>query len=298
MAEKLAQLQQQVGEMEKEVGELTNKNRDMAKRLKDAVEVNRELKEYGEMMKHRVTENREMGYNEGKSEALERMFDCKNKDGEFKVPLRKPEIFKTGKNFRHFLQSFQLFAQAAHIPENMKIDTLITFLDPASQMKVSTLNLSTKDKREVEQCYEQIARSIEGTTCKTEARAKLFKLTQKPDETITEYTTKLADLADRCYGVDKSPIKDQILMDCLIGGIFSDQIAIELIKEQITNFEECYKRALDLEGMYALRQVGSRSKGILLQEDAEEENGLIFQLTETQDNQENRCRVCNTDYHT
>ena len=108
MAEQLAQLQQQVGEMEIEVVELTNKNRDMAKRLKDAVEVNRELKEYGEMLKHCVTENREIGYNEGKSDALERIFDRKNKDAEFKVPLRKPEIFKTGKNFRHFLQTTKL----------------------------------------------------------------------------------------------------------------------------------------------------------------------------------------------
>jgi hypothetical protein len=121
-------------------------------------------------------------------------------------------------------------------------------------MKVETLHLNDEKKQIPDDCYEQIARAIEGTTLKNDCRAKLFKLKQGINETVTDFATQSEDLADRVYDEENSPIKDQILLDCFIAGLRSDRLAYDLIKEEFVNFQTAYQRALDLESIYALRE--------------------------------------------
>ena len=166
------------------------------------------------------------------------------------IPYRKPDIYKTGENFKRWLKLFKIFADTAQIPPEYMMNTLITFIDAAAQMKVETLNLDDWIKQNPNDCYAQIARAIEGTTLKNECRARLFDLKQGHNESVTEFATQRVDLAERVYDEDNSPIKDQIMLDCFIAGLKSDRQPYDPIKEECNNFQAAYQRALDLESIY------------------------------------------------
>lgn len=150
-----------------------------------------------------------------------------------------------------------MFSTAAKIPDDKKIDCLLTFLDEPSQSKIEILNLSPQQKSNYQDCCELIERAIEGSNTKKEWRNNLFKCKQSNNESITDFVTRLTDLADRCYGNEPSIIKNQILLDCFLSGILSESIAFEIMKENCTDYLEAYKRALDLEGIKACRGINT-----------------------------------------
>ena len=194
------------------------------------------------------------GHRQGKLDVLE---DENEKPRKYEIPLRKPDLFKQGQNFRRWLKSFNLFSKAARIHDSKKLDCLLTFLDEPSQSKIETLNLTPQQKTDFQECCELIERAIEGSNTKAEWRNKLFKCKQANNETITDFVTRLTDLADRCYGNESSVIKNQILLDCFLSGILSESIAFEIMKDNCTDYLTAYKKALDLEGIKACRRVNT-----------------------------------------
>lgn len=197
-------------------------------------------------------------FNEGhKQGQLDIMKSEPTSPKKYEIPLRKPELYKNGQNFRRWLKSFNLFSTAAKIPDDKKIDCLLTFLDEPSQSKIEILNLSPQQKSNYQDCCELIERAIEGSNTKQEWRNNLFKCKQSNNESITDFVTRLTDLADRCYGNEPSIIKNQILLDCFLSGILSESIAFEIMKENCTDYLEAYKRALDLEGIKACRGINT-----------------------------------------
>ena len=170
------------------------------------------------------------------------------------MPLRKPEIYRHGNNFKRWLKSFTIFVNAARMPENKRIDCLLTFLDEVSQSKVETIKLTKTQKMDFESSIEKIARAIEGVNFKSEWRQKLFNCVQLENESVTEFMTRLTDLAERCYGIEESDIKSQILLDCFLTGIRSNQISFEIIKNNIDDYTKAYQMALDLEGINNARK--------------------------------------------
>ena len=195
----------------------------------------------------------ELAYKEGllkgKSEIIDRWDGSKKID----IPLRKPDIFKHGGNFKRWLKNFQHFATASRIPEAKKMDVLISYLDQTCQSKVETLNLDRSHKIDFESCCEKITRAIEGSNSKSEWRAKLMSARQQDNETVTDFVTRINDLADRCYGTEESAIKSQILLDCFTTGLQSDQMYLDIMTAEHDNYAAAYGQALDLEALYALR---------------------------------------------
>ncbi|KAL5258247.1 hypothetical protein ACHWQZ_G013023 [Mnemiopsis leidyi] len=194
------------------------------------------------------------GHRQGKLDVFE---DESERTRKYDIPLRKPDLFKQGQNFRRWLKSFNLFSKAAKIHDSKKLDCLLTFLDEPSQSKIETLNLTPQQKADFQECCELIERAIEGSNTKAEWRNKLFKCKQANNETITDFVTRLTDLADRCYGNESSIIKNQILLDCFLSGILSESIAFEIMKDNCTDYLTAYKKALDLEGIKACRRVNT-----------------------------------------
>ena len=264
---------------------LKQRNKEFAKNMERVSEDNAELRET--LARERAEFERHQAREEGVRWAVESgMMDRKdNIIRPREIPYRKPDIFRTGQNFKRWLKSFKIFAETAQIPEEYRINTLITFLDGPAQMKVETLNLSEENKLHPTECFEKIARAIEGTNLKNDCRAKLFNLRQGLDESVTDFATKLTDLADRVYDEPQSPIKEQIMLDCFIMGLKSDRLAFDLIKEEFTDFQSAYQKALDLESIYALRS-GNRG----------EDNGdNVFQIKEEQRN--SGCTICGKTNH-
>ena len=270
-----------IRDLENNLRLLKDRNRDFAKNIEKFKMENLELREYAEKCKMKgeikSLREREDAYNRALSQAAMIKRDrVRARD----IPYRKPDIYKTGENFKRWLKSFKVFADTAQIPQDYRINTLITFLDAAAQMKVETLHLSDEKKRDPNDCYEQISRAIEGTTLKNECRARLFKLKQGPNDSVTEFATQLVDLAERVYDEENSPIKGQIMLDCFIAGLRSDRLAYDLIKEEFDTFQTAYQRALDLESIYALRdRTGHR----------ETDSDNLFEIRDTN---ENTCTIC------
>lgn len=138
------------------------------------------------------------------------------------IPLRQPELFRTGGNFRRYLQGFKMFARTAEIPNNKIINTLFTFMDQNAQMKVATLNITDEQKEDVESCLEMITRCLEGVTQTVQNRYKLYNMKQQENESLTDFACKLVELADMIYGPEKICFKEQIILDVFIAGIRSD----------------------------------------------------------------------------
>ena len=244
--------EEQQEHLKMELRDLAARNQEMTRRL---AETEGEIIRQGEI----ASEMRNRGFMEGKLAAWEKIQEDQEQGRKGgtgahpKLPLLKPKQYADGGNFRQFLRSFLIFANAAEIPLEMQVNTLITFLGQSAQMQVETLRLTDADKRDASACFAKITRAIEGPGAKRVARSKLFKIQQGPTESIANFVARMTDLSNRVYGVEKSDIKNQICLDIFMSNMYSDAIAIDLIKEGITDFQDVYERALDLEGMHSLR---------------------------------------------
>ena len=76
-----------------------------------------------------------------------------------------------------WLKSFKTFSDTAQVPQQYRINIMLTFLDGGAQIRVKTLNLDDEKKKRVEECYELITRAIEGITLKNECRASRDRMT-------------------------------------------------------------------------------------------------------------------------
>ena len=209
------------------------------------------------------------GQQDGKLQIIDKWEHTPTRGSE--MPLRKPEIYRHDgpTSFKRWLKSYIHFTNASKIPETKKVDCLITFLDSPSQSKVETLNLTRSQKSNFEDSCEKISRAIEGSTSRSEWRAKLFSARQEEDENITNFITRLNNYGERCYGTEASAIKNQILLDCLLSGIKSETIAVEIIKTGCDDYVKAYQQALDLEAIHNLRKVKPVKKEVKFEEDAE-----------------------------
>ena len=235
---------------------------DLSDRNNNMLETNQKLDNEYRRMQHELDKRTQLkeqemdkayldGQKTGKLELLEKWDGNRKSD----IPLRKPDIFRHGGNFKRWLKNFQHFATASKIPENKRLDVLITYLDQTCQSKVDTLNFDRMQRLDFESCCEKLVRTIEGSNSKAEWRTKLFSAKQEPTESITDFVTRLNDMAERCYGTEKSTIKSQILYDCFINGLASEQICFEIIKNGTNDYATAYGQALDLEAIHALRSV-------------------------------------------
>ena len=246
--------------LKKHADELADKNQDLAytqkrlseqcDQLNDALEEERKA----QLRNHeKIDEAYDHGRQKAKLELLEKWDGFTNRGKE--IPLRKPDIFRHGGNFKRWLKNFNHFANASKIPESKKLDVLFTYLDQTCQSKVETLKLDRIQKSDFDNCCEKITRAIEGTNSKSEWRTKLFAAKQEASESITDFVTRLNDMADRCYGAEESTIKSQILLDCFLSGLASEQICFEILKSDPDDYTKAYGQALDLEAIHALRKM-------------------------------------------
>ena len=119
---------------------------------------------------------------------------------------------------------------------------------------------------------------------------------QNREETISDFATRLLDTADYAYEEENHSAKNQILLDVFIQGLMIDEIAFEISKESPTTFEDAYKKAMSLEGIYIARKVPRKQ--------VSEEN--VFNLTTNSPEKRNEeyansslwCKNCKKNNHT
>ena len=146
---------------------------------------------------------------------------------------------------------------------------------------MNTLCLSDVDKSDVNRTLENISKILEKPN-RISVKAKLFKARQKVGQSITEFATKLMDLATDAYpGESQDALRSEILMDVFLTGLNSEYIALSVLSEKPKTFEEAMNSAIDLEIRMAER--GGRNfsdnemsnNGALLLEDQHEGLALI-----------------------
>ena len=200
-----------------------------------------------------------------------------------KAAYKLPKIYKYDSRirFKHWLAGFKHFAAVTRIRKSELITVLLTFLCPKSVQRVNTLCLSDVDKSDVNRTLENISKVLEKPN-RISVKAKLFKARQKVGLSITEFATKLMDLATDAYPEEsQDALRSEVLMDVFLTGLNSEYIALGVLSEKPKTFEEAMNSAIDLEKRMAER--GGRNfsnnemsnNGALLLEDQHEGLALI-----------------------
>ena len=232
-------------------------------------------------------EDKNNGYTGGESSNENILHGTRCEDvinlGNKRAAYKLPKIYKYDSRirFKHWLAGFKHFAAATKIKDNELITVLLTFLCPKSAQRVNTLCLSDVDKSDVNRTLENISKVLEKPN-RISVKAKLFKARQKVDQSITEFATKLMDLATDAYPEgSQDALRSEILMDVFLTGLNSEYIALSVLSEKPKTFEEAMNSAIDLEIRMAER--GGRNfsdtemsnNGVLSLEDQHEGLALI-----------------------
>ena len=208
--------------------------------------------------------------------------------GNKKAAYKLPKIYKydSRTRFKHWLAGFKYFAAVTKIKDSEIITVLLTFLCPESVQRVNTLCLSDVDKSDVNRTLGNISKILEKPN-RISVKAKLFKARQKEGQSITEFATKLMDLATDAYPEEsQDALRSEILMDIFLTGLNSEYIALSVLSEKPKTFDEAMNSAIDLE--FRISERGGRNfsdnemsnNGVLSLEDQHE--GLAL----------NRCFTC------
>ena len=166
-----------------------------------------------------------------------------------KAAYKLPKIYKYDSRirFKHWLAGFKHFAAVTRIRESELITVLLTFLCPKSVQRVNTLCLSDVDKSDVNRTLENISKVLEKPN-RISVKAKLFKARQKVGQSITEFATKLMDLATDAYPEEsQDALRSKILMDVFLTGLNSEYIALSVLSDKPKTFDEAMNSAIDLE---------------------------------------------------
>ena len=171
------------------------------------------------------------------------------------IPCRKPAIFKLGGGitFKNYLRLFDNWCRAANIKEGRKqIDILLTFLSPEAQMKAETMGVKLDGEVVTEEDIVEVRKKLlnaltdYGDTAN--AKVKLLNASQRSDESMSDYATRLQLMANEAYVESKKDkVKEEILYDRFITGIYDRALAIQVQLQKPTTFEEASKLAVELE---------------------------------------------------
>ena len=175
-----------------------------------------------------------------------------------RAAYKLPKIYKydSRTRFKHWLAGFKHFAAVTKIKDSQLITVLLTFLCPKSAQRVSTLCLSDVDKSDVNRTLENISKVLEKPN-RISVKAKLFKARQKAGQSITEFATKLMDLATDAYPEEsQDALRSEILMDVFLTGLKSEYIALSVLSNKPKTFDEAMNSAVDLEFRIAERHGG------------------------------------------
>ena len=198
-------------------------------------------------------EEKNDGYTGGESSNENTLHGTRCEDvinlGNKRTAYKLPKIYKYDSRirFKHWLTGFKHFAAVTRIKDSELITVLLTFLCLKSAQRVNTLCLSDVDKSDVNRTLENISKILEKPN-RISVKAKLFKARQKVDQSITEFATKLMDLATDAYPEEsQDALRSEILMDIFLTGLKSEYIALSVLSEKPKTFEEAMNSAIDLE---------------------------------------------------
>ena len=197
--------------------------------------------------------------------------------GSSKYPVMKPKIFTLGKdNFRTYLAGFKVFVDTCGVPREDVVNLLMTYLGPKAQRRVGALRLTPEHKFDVEECYKKIGQVLSEVHSKADSRKKLFKIKQAEGETISDFASRVLELAEQAYqSQDEEMVKNTTMLDVFTAGVRKDEIGIELNKLEVPDFDAALKVARKLEGILASREPKEKHREDLIFQVAEKEEGQV-----------------------
>ena len=89
------------------------------------------------------------------------------------------------------------------------------------------------------------------------------------------FASRIIDLADQAYkSPEEDEIKNTMMLDVFTTGVVRDEIGIELVKEEVPDFDTALKRAMKLDGILASREPKSGGGNESIFQIREDEEGL------------------------
>ena len=189
---------------------------------------------------------------------------------------KQPSVYKLDSKikFRHWLAAFKNFASAAKIRDEDLIDSMLTYFSPESLRRVEALGLNAEDRKNVELSMKKITKALSNSSVVSTAKIKLLKSRQKRNESITDFATKLMDLAIEAYPEkSKKDLRNEILMDVFLANLRSEYIALSVLRECPAEFRQALDSAIKLEAIIARRGYEETPSN---SEDERKENTLVI----------------------
>lgn len=239
----------------------------MRRRLQELEEENRNARRINRDMKNKYMELQRLADKREDQARLDGINEGRFREDRLRtgsLPIMRPKGFVLGRdNFRGYLNTFKIFVAAAKLREHVVIDTLMTYLDERAQRRVETLRLTEVDKQDVMRCYDRIADVLSEQRSKAEYRRRLFEMRQGESETITDFASRVIETADAAYSPEEEEVKQSMMRDVFVAGVANDSIGIELVKNEVEEFEAAVQRAVKLEGIFASRDKTVRKEEAL-----------------------------------
>ena len=145
--------------------------------------------------------------------------------GKLPLPSKKPERFKTGRNFRRYLVGWDNYAEVAKIPENRRLSVLKTFLDAEAQESLDSLNLEAEaDWRTTKPLLIGV---IDKYRSKQSIKETFLKTVHQSGEKITEFgnSNRLKALFREAYDGHGD---EDLICTVFRSGLSNDAVAIQL----------------------------------------------------------------------
>ena len=105
------------------------------------------------------------------------------------------------------------------------------------------------DKRgiEVEEALQAIVKELEEVSPKSKVRAKMYGISQRKGESISDVATRIVEKSLVAY--EDELMRQTAQLDVFVTGVMNDDIGRDLLKEEHTDFEKAVEHATELESV-------------------------------------------------
>ena len=161
--------------------------------------------------------------------------------------MSKPEKF-SGKrqDWVRYRQQFEFYVKSIGIPEESIPTIILTYLQPADFSKVANLEMSKEDLKDVKGAFLKMDKVLGTPVSKMGALLALSSIVQGAESSITDFAERIREQLSTS-GQPAGTSGNELALRQLIRGIDSDEIAISIVQEEISQFETAVDFAIKWE---------------------------------------------------
>ena len=183
-------------------------------------------------------------------------YSATQRGGDVAKMSRKPECLVNSDGWAAFKDSFISYMKLQGASEEVWIGVMMTFMSPELQQRIRALNLTRAELMSPESCLEKIDEVMEPSCSKLGFRIKLSSVVQG-DRSLLQFANEIRGMAKGCNfgkGEGGRRAQDAAMLSSLICGIRDQDVAYEILKADVEDFDKGLKIASAIESAKAARE--------------------------------------------